>query len=64
MIAGNFDVIHPGNIFLFNECKENCDHLVLFLHDDPSIEISSPNFYNMDHHFKPYVLSFESSDHL
>ena len=38
MIAGNFDVIHPGNIFLFNECKENCDHLVLFLHDDPSIE--------------------------
>ncbi len=40
MIAGNFDVIHPGNIFLFNECKENCDHLILFLHEDPSIERS------------------------
>ena len=38
MIAGNFDVIHPGYIFLFNECKENCDHLILFLHEDPSIE--------------------------
>ena len=38
MIAGNFDTIHPGYIFLFNECKENCDHLILFLHEDPSIE--------------------------
>ena len=38
MIAGNFDVIHPGYIFLFNECKENCDHLILFLHEDPSVE--------------------------
>lgn len=38
IIAGNFDVIHPGYIFLFNECKENCNHLILFLHEDPSIE--------------------------
>jgi glycerol-3-phosphate cytidylyltransferase len=38
IIAGNFDVIHPGYIFLFNECKEYCDHLILFLHKDPSIE--------------------------
>jgi|TARA_B110000914_G_C15298758_1_gene370052 glycerol-3-phosphate cytidylyltransferase len=38
IIAGNFDVIHPGYIFLFNECKENCDHLILFLHEDPSVE--------------------------
>ena len=38
IVAGNFDVIHPGYIFLFNECKENCDHLILLLHEDPSIE--------------------------
>ena len=38
MIAGSFDAIHPGYIFLLNECKENCDHLILFLHEDPSIE--------------------------
>ena len=31
-------LIHPGYIFLFNECKENCDHLILFLHEDPSVE--------------------------
>ena len=38
VIAGNFDVIHPGYIHLFNECKEHCKKLLLFLHEDPSIE--------------------------
>ena len=38
IIAGNFDIIHPGYILLFNECKENCDYLILLLHEDPSIE--------------------------
>ena len=37
-IAGNFDVIHPGYIKMFNECKENCDHFTVLLHTDPSIE--------------------------
>jgi len=36
--AGNFDVIHPGYIKMFNECKEHCDYLVVLLHEDPSIE--------------------------
>ena len=38
VIAGAFDVIHPGYIYLFNECKKYCDHLLLLLHKDPSIE--------------------------
>ena len=38
IIAGNFDVIHPGYIKLFKECKENCDHFTILLHSDPSIE--------------------------
>ena len=38
VIAGNFDVIHPGYIAMFNECKQHCDYLVVCLHDDPSIE--------------------------
>ena len=36
--AGNFDVIHPGYIKLFNECSQNCDHFTILLHSDPSIE--------------------------
>ena len=38
VIAGNFDVIHPGYIHLFNECKEHCNKLLVLLHEDPSIE--------------------------
>ncbi len=38
VIAGNFDVIHPGYIAMFDECKEHCDFLVVGLHEDPSAE--------------------------
>ena len=38
VIAGNFDVIPPGYIYMFDECKKHCDILLLLLHDDPSIE--------------------------
>ena len=38
LIAGNFDIIHPGYIKTFRECKENCDHFTVLLHSDPTIE--------------------------
>jgi len=38
VIAGNFDVIHPGYIYMFEECMIYCDSLLLLLHEDPSIE--------------------------
>jgi glycerol-3-phosphate cytidylyltransferase len=38
VIAGNFDVIHPGYIKTFRECKEKCDHFTILLHSDPSLE--------------------------
>ena len=37
-IAGSFDVIHPGYLYMFQEAKQICDHLVIGLHTDPSIE--------------------------
>ena len=37
-IAGNFDVIHPGYVKTFKECKKNCDHFTILLHSDPTIE--------------------------
>ena len=37
-VAGNFDVIQPGYIKMFNECNNNCDHFTVLLHSDPSIE--------------------------
>ena len=38
LIAGNFDVIHPGYIKMFKEAKQHCDILIVLLHTDPSIE--------------------------
>ena len=38
VIAGNFDVIHPGYIKMFKECKENCDLFYILLQTDPTIE--------------------------
>lgn len=38
VIAGCFDVIHPGYIKMFKEAKQHCNHLTIALHDDPSIE--------------------------
>ena len=37
-VAGNFDIIHPGDIKMFKECNTNCDHFTVLLHSDPSIE--------------------------
>jgi glycerol-3-phosphate cytidylyltransferase len=55
VIAGNFDVIHPGYIKMFKECKENCDEFIILLHTDPSIERS--------HKLKP-ILSVEERDEM
>lgn len=38
VIAGNFDVIHPGYINMFKEMADNCDCVIVLLHTDPSIE--------------------------
>ena len=38
IIAGNFDVIHPGYIKMFKECKSYCEKFIILLHTDPSIE--------------------------
>jgi len=38
IIAGNFDVIHPGYVRLFADAKKICNHLVIALQTDSSIE--------------------------
>mgnify|MGYP006401738453 CR=1 FL=1 len=32
VIAGNFDVIHPGYVAMFKEMRTKCDCLVVLLH--------------------------------
>ena len=38
VVAGNFDVIHPGYIKLFKQMKDVCENVIILLHTDPSIE--------------------------
>jgi glycerol-3-phosphate cytidylyltransferase len=38
VIAGNFDVIHPGYVKLFEEINNSCKQQYILLHDDPTIE--------------------------
>lgn len=33
--AGNFDLLHPGYIYTFEEAKKHCDEFYVFLHADP-----------------------------
>ena len=38
IICGNFDVLHPGYLEMFNEIEQNCEKMFILLHDDPTIE--------------------------
>jgi glycerol-3-phosphate cytidylyltransferase len=38
IVAGAFDLIHPGYIRMFKECREHCNHLTIALHEDPSLD--------------------------
>ncbi len=40
IIAGAFDVIHPGYTRMFSFAKQHCNHLTVALHTDPTTERS------------------------
>ena len=43
IIAGAFDLLHPGHLYTFRVASEMCDGLTVALHVDPSIERKSKN---------------------
>ena len=49
--AGNFDLLHPGYIYTFEDAKKHCDHFIVFLHADPSA-------YNRNK-YKPVIPLYE-----
>lgn len=38
VVAGAFDVYHPGYVKMLKEAKKSCNVLIVLLHTDPSIE--------------------------
>lgn len=49
--AGNFDILHPGYIYTFEEAKRHCDIFYVFLQRDPSLHRKSK--------YKPVVPLYE-----
>ena len=37
IVAGAFDIIHPGYVRMFQQSKEHCNHLTIALHEDPAL---------------------------
>jgi len=36
--AGAFDLCHAGHMLMFEEAKTQCDHLIVGLHSDPTLD--------------------------
>lgn len=49
--AGNFDLLHPGYIYTFEEAKKHCDKFIVFLQRDPSLHRKSK--------YKPVIPLYE-----
>ena len=41
--AGSFDLTHAGHYLMFEECRGQCDHLIVFLQTDPSLDRAGKN---------------------
>lgn len=42
-IAGSFDLIHPGYIKMFEDAKKVCNHLIVGLQTDPTLDRPEKN---------------------
>ena len=42
-VASTFDIYHPGYAMLLKECRDNCNYLVVALHENPAWERQDKN---------------------
>lgn len=49
--CGSFDLFHAGHNLLLRDCRRHCDHLIVGLHTDPTIDRKEKN--------KPIQTSYE-----
>lgn len=62
VLAGAFDLIHPGYCRMFAECKQKCDHLTVLLHEDPSLERGKKKPVHTIEERKEILLSMKNID--
>tara|TARA_Y100000034_G_C6790163_1_gene353734 strand:+ start:531 stop:941 length:411 start_codon:yes stop_codon:yes gene_type:complete len=41
--CGAFDLLHAGHVIMLEECKQYCDHLIVGLQVDPSVDREEKN---------------------
>ena len=41
--CGAFDLLHAGHALMLKECKDHCDHLIVGLQRDPSVDRPDKN---------------------
>ncbi|HWA32268.1 MAG TPA: adenylyltransferase/cytidyltransferase family protein, partial [Candidatus Paceibacterota bacterium] len=41
--CGSFDLTHAGHYLMFEECKDNCDYLIVGLQTDPTLDRPEKN---------------------
>jgi len=41
--CGAFDLLHAGHALMLKECKDHCDHLIVGLQRDPSVDRKNKN---------------------
>lgn len=41
--AGSMDLTHSGHFMMFEECKSQCDYLIVFLQTNPNIDRQNKN---------------------
>lgn len=41
--CGTFDLCHAGHVLMFEECKHVCDHLIVGLQSDPTLDRPNKN---------------------
>ncbi len=41
--CGTFDLCHAGHFLMFEECKQVCEHLIVGLQSDPTLDRSTKN---------------------
>ena len=55
-VASSFDILHPGYVMMLQECKDNCNYLVVGLHENPAWGRDNKNSPIMSLHERFLVL--------
>jgi glycerol-3-phosphate cytidylyltransferase len=55
-IASSFDILHPGYVLMMKEARDNCNYLVVGLHENPVWERQDKNSPIMSLHERFLVL--------